>query len=196
MHDGENKALTFRFHAEWLSIVSQYYILWSILSYIDSLNTCPIIINLSSTASPNLPPMSSITSTCTSSVLGSQRTQSRFQAGLKPFNKRSAKSDHAHATPAKVRKLSQLETAPQRLSVDTRAKVLVSSLKRRHGNRFADSKSLPPVSTVKQLKPDALNHRSSAGNHDTGKEVTGKSAVSWDRIDPGRSCLPKRKHTR
>ena len=93
-------------------------------------------------------PMSSITSTRTSSVLGSQRTQPRFQADLKPFNKRSAKSDHAHATPAKVRKLSQSETAPQRLSVDTRAKFLASSLKRQHENRFAGSKSLPPVSTV------------------------------------------------
>ena len=92
--------------------------------------------------------MSSITGTCTSSVLGSQGTQPRFQAGLKPFNKRPAKSDHAHATPAKVRKLSRSEIAPQRLSVDTGAKVLASSLKRRHENRFAGSKFLPFVSKL------------------------------------------------
>ena len=50
-------------------------------------------------------------------------------------------SDHVQATPAKVRKLSQWDTAPARLSVNTPAKALASALKRRHESLPLTSKS-------------------------------------------------------
>ena len=82
-------------------------------------------------------------STRTSTVLDSQRTQPRSQEGPKPFNKRSAKSNHGQATPAKVRKLSHSEAAARKVDIDHSTKALASALKRQQGSLSSESKFCP-----------------------------------------------------
>ena len=92
--------------------------------------------------------MSTRTSTRTSTVKSTQRALQKSQQSPKPFNKRPAKSDHAQATPTKVRKLSRSDTAPRRVSVDTSAKILASALKRRQQSLALGSESSPCGSTI------------------------------------------------